>query len=84
MDAVVEIGGPGIVTLQRDVHIGSGPTTSVTLFYTGAELQSFLGKPGVFFRGSGTVSSGGAPATVTPTQEATISTTLDVVLELGR
>ena len=78
---VVEIGGPGIVTLQRTLNIGSGPTTSATLSYTGAELQSFLGMPGVFFRGSGTVAGG--PATVTPVQVAVLEATLDVELELG-
>ena len=78
---VVEIGGPGIVTLQRVLDIGSGANSSATLFYTGAELQSFLGMPGVFFRGSGTVTGG--PATVTPAQVAVLEATLDVELELG-
>ena len=84
IDVVVEIGGPGIVTLQRNLSIGSGPTTSAALSYTGADLQSFLGKTGVFFRGSGTVTSPGVPATVTPTQEASLEASLDVTLELGR
>ena len=78
---VVEIGGPGIVTLQRTLDIGSGPTSSATLSYTGAELQTFLGKPGVFFRGSGTVTGG--PLTVTPDQVVVIKATLDVDLEIG-
>ncbi len=83
IDVVLEIGGPNITTLQRTLNIGSGPTTSATLSYTGPELQSFLGKTGVFFRGTGTVSSPGVPATVTPTQEATLDASLDVELELG-
>ena len=83
IDVVLEIGGPGIVTLQRNVSIGSGPTTSATLSYTGPELQSFLGKTGVFFRGTGTVTSPGVPATVTPTQVATLDASLDVELEVG-
>ena len=78
---VVEIGGPGIVTLQRVLDIGSGATSSATLSYTGAELQSFLGKEGVFFRGSGTVTGG--PATVTPIQVVVIEAKLDVDLEIG-
>ena len=78
---MVEIGGPGIVTLQRTLNIGSGATSSATLSYTGAELQSFLGMPGVFFRGSGTVTGG--PATVTPAQVAVLEATLDVELEIG-
>ena len=78
---VVEIGGPGIMTLQRVLDIGIGATSSATLSYTGAELQSFLGMPGVFFRGSGTVTGG--PATVTPAQVAVLEATLDVELELG-
>ena len=82
-DVVIEIGGPGIVTLQRVLAIGSGPTTSASLSYTGLDLQSFLGKVGVFFRGTGTITSPGVPATVTPTQEVSIEASLDVVLELG-
>ncbi len=83
IDVVLEIGGPGITTLQRNLNIGSGPTTQATLSYTAAELQSFLGQTGVFFRGSGTVTSPGVPATVTPTQETSIEASLDVTLELG-
>ena len=83
INVVIEIGGPGIMTLQRTLDIGSGPTSSATLSYTGLELQSFLGKPGVFFRGVGTVVSPGFPATVTPTQVAVIEAKLDVVLEIG-
>jgi len=83
INVVIEIGGPGIDTLQRVLDIGSGPTSSATLSYTGLELQSFLGKPGVFFRGVGTVVSPGVPATVTPTQVAVIEAKLDVVLEIG-
>lgn len=83
ISVVVEIGGPGITTLQRTLNIDSGPTSSVTLSYTGAELRSFLGKTGVFFRGVGTVTSPGVPATVTPTQEIAIQSSLDVMLEIG-
>jgi hypothetical protein len=88
---VVEIGGGDIIcqggdlppcTLKSTLDIGSGPTTSATLLYTGPELRSFLGKTGVFFRGSGTVSPG-VPATVTPTQVATLDASLDLELEVG-
>jgi hypothetical protein len=79
----VEIGAPGIVTLQRTLDIGSAPTSSVALNYTGAEFQSFLGQPGVFFRGNGAVDSPGVPATVTPIQEVVIETSLDLTLEIG-
>ena len=47
ISATMEIGGPGITTLQRVLNIGSGPTSSATLLFTGLELRSFLGKPGV-------------------------------------
>ena len=83
IDIVVEIGGPGISTLQRNINIGSGLTSTAVLAYTQAEFASFLGQSGVFFRGSGTVTSPGATATVTPTQEALIEATLDLVLEIG-
>ena len=89
---VVEIGGGEIIceagdtppcTLKRTLDIGSGPTSSATLSYTGAELQTFLGKTGVFFRGSGTVMSPGGPLRVTPDQVLVIEATLDVELEIG-
>ena len=80
---VVEIGGPGIMTIQKTLDIGSGATSSATLSYTGDELQTFLGKAGVFFRGSGTVVSPGEPLTVTPDQVVVIEATLDVELEIG-
>jgi len=83
ISVLVEIGAPGIVTLQRTLDIGSGPTSSVVLNYTGAEFQSFLGQPGVFFRGNGAVNSPGVPATVTATQEVVIETSLDLTLEIG-
>ena len=79
----VEIGGLGITTLRRTLDIGSGPTSSVALEYEAADFRSFLGRSGVFFRGNGWVSSIGTPATVTPTQEALIETSLDLVLDVG-
>jgi hypothetical protein len=83
INIVVEIGGTGITTLQKNLTIGSGVTSYAALTYTGAELQSFLGQSGVFFRGSGSVTSPGVPLTVTPTQEMTLKASLDVMLELG-
>ena len=80
-DIICQGGDPPPCTLKRTLDIGSGPTTSATLSYTGPELQSFLGKTGVFFRG--TVTSPGVPATVTPTQVATLDASLDVELEVG-
>ena len=82
IDVTLEIGGPGITTIQKVLNIGSAATTSATLTYTGLELQSFLGQTGVFFRGNGTVSSA-TPATITPTQEASIQASLYLVLRLG-
>ena len=78
---VVEIGGSDITAIQKTLDIGSGPTSSATLSYTGAELQTFLGKEDVFFRGSGTVTGG--PLTVTPDQVLVLEATLDVELEIG-
>ena len=79
----VEIGGPGITTLWRTLDIGSGPTSSVALEYEAADFRSFLGRSGVFIRGNGVVSSIGTPATVAPTEEVLIETSLDLVLDVG-
>ena len=83
IDVVIEIGGPGITTIQKNLSIGSGATTSATLAYTGPELQSFLGQAGVFFRGSGMVVSPGTPATVSATDVASIEASLDLQLRIG-
>ena len=83
ISVIVEIGGPGITTLQRVLDIGAGPTSSVSLDYTGADFSSFLGQPGVFFRGNGSVNSPGTPATVTATQEILIETSLDLMVEIS-
>jgi hypothetical protein len=83
ISVMVEIGGPGITTLQRILDIGAGPTSSASLDYTGAELSSFMGQPGVFFSGTGAVTSPGVAATVTATQEVLISTSLDLVIEIS-
>ncbi len=69
--------------IQKNLSIGSGTSSSVTLSYTPAELRSFLGQPNVQITGAGTVVSPGGPATVTPTQELVIGASLDIELEIS-
>lgn len=83
VDLSLDISGPGFITLQRNVSIGSGPTSSVTVTYTAADLRSFLGQATVLVSGGGTVVSPGVPATVTPAQEVVIKASLDIELEIS-
>ena len=79
----LDISGTGFSTIQRSVNIGTGATSSVTISYSAADFQSFLGQTNVLVSGVGTVVSPGVPATVTPTQEVVIATSLDLTLEVG-
>ncbi len=78
-----DISGTGFTTIQKSVNIGTGATSSVTITYSAAEFQSFLGQANVLVSGVGTVVSPGGPATVTPTQELVIAADLDITLEVG-
>ena len=81
----LDISGPfPLSPIQKGpITIGSGPTSSVTVTYTAAELRSFLGQATALVSGGGTVVSPGVPATVTPTQEVVIEASLDIVLEIS-
>lgn len=68
-------------TVTKTVSVPATATSTVSVDFTGAELRSFLGQPGVTFSGSGTI--GGGPATVTPDLELTIDTTIDLSIEIG-
>ncbi len=82
----LDISGPAFPTIQKRVDINSDQTSTVTVGYTGAELQSFLGQDVVLVSGSGTVVSPGVPpvpAIVTPSQVMVIEVNLDIELEIG-
>ena len=72
----IEIGG----TSKPFSLLGAGPS-EVTLQYTGDEIRSFVGQPGVSFSGSGTAV--GSAVAITPGQEMTIEVTLDLTIEIG-
>ena len=80
---LLDISGPGFMTIQKNVTIGSAATSSVTVPYTPTEWQTFLGQSGVSVSGAGTVVSPGIPATVTPAQVMTIEVTVDLILEVS-
>ena len=79
----LDISGPGFTTISKGLAISSAGTSSVTITFTAAELQRFLGQPNVQITGVGTVVSPGVPATVTPTQELVIAASLDIILEIS-
>ncbi len=80
---LLDISGPGFMTIQKNVTIGSAATSSVTVPYTATEWQAFLGQSGVLVSGAGAVVSPGIPATVTPAQVMTIEVTVDLLLEVS-
>lgn len=65
----------------KSFAISAGATSQVSLVYSGEELRSFLGQPGITFSGSGTASGG--LVTVTPDQELLIEATLDFTIRIG-
>jgi len=79
----LDISGTGFTTIQRSVNIGVGAMSTVTITYSAADFQTFLGQADVLVSGVGTVVSPGQPVTVTPTQEVVIATSLDLTLEVG-
>jgi hypothetical protein len=76
VDGDIDIGG-----VTKTFSITDAPTSTVDLTYTGDELRSFLGLPGVALTGSGTVVGG--PVTISPGIEMRIGATLDVVVRFG-
>jgi hypothetical protein len=81
--ANVSISRPSGGPLTKPLAIGSGATSTGTLAYTGDELRSFLGKSGVRLTGTGTVSASAGAVTVTPGQQVSIRSKLDVTLRIG-
>ena len=68
---------------HTSLAIGSGPTSSVRLAYTGNELKAFLSKDNVKLTGSGTVPASAGLSTVTLAQKVTIKAKLDLNLRIG-
>lgn len=82
-DFTLEIDGPTIAPLTRDFGLSSDETSSVRVSYTGAELRSFLGEPGVTFSGSAVVDPAAGFVRVTPGQDLELDASLDVTLRVG-
>lgn len=78
----VTIQGPG-PTVAKGFSIPAGPSSSARVKFTQSELQSFLGEPNVFLRGTGVVEEGEAPVTLVPGQELVLDTELDLVIRVG-
>jgi hypothetical protein len=81
VDLTVDISGLAFTTISKGVTVSSLGTSSVSILYTAAELQRFLGQANVLVSGSGTVLGG--QAMVTPTDEVVIEATLDIELEIS-
>jgi hypothetical protein len=74
----------GTVTMgptSKSLSISGNGTSTVSISYTGQELRSFLGQPGMSFSGSGTLSGGSV--TVSPGQKMTIDAKIDLTIQIG-
>lgn len=82
LDMELRIQGPGSPDLVREITIVPGAST-VRLDFSGSELRSFLGRPGVVLRGAGNVREDVPAQDVTPDQEVVLRVTLDLILRMG-
>jgi len=73
------MGNPVVLIAQ----IPAAPTSSVEVAVSQAELQSFLGEPGVVLIGQGTVDQGAGAVTLAPGQTMTINAKLDLAILIG-
>ncbi|MGD2123576.1 MAG: hypothetical protein PVJ76_17610 [Gemmatimonadota bacterium] len=63
--------------------VPAAPVSNVEVEFSRAELQAFLGEPGVIMTGQGTVGQDAGTVTLTPGQIMLIDTKLDLVLLIG-
>ncbi len=77
--------GTGAVSITKALNIPATPTSTASINFSRAELQSILGKSGVTMAVNGTATGTGAgnTVTVTPTQQITLRTRVQLVLNVG-
>ena len=73
------MGTPVVLIAQ----IPAAPTSTVEVAVSQAELQSFLGEPGVVLVGQGTVDQDAGTVTLAPGQTMTIEAKLDLAILIG-
>jgi hypothetical protein len=87
---ILDVDNPFGVSLDGQIGIGStykafsisgDDASEVELSYSGEELRSFIGQPGVTLHGWGTAD--GNAVTIQPGQVMTLKATLDFTLEIG-
>jgi len=64
-------------------QLPASPTSTVEVEFSQAELQAFLGEPGVTMTGQGTVNQNAGTVTVAPGQVMIIDAELDLVILIG-
>lgn len=82
VDLTLRIHGPETPDLVRTITVAPG-TTTTRLDFTGEELRSFLGRPGVVLEGGGVVRADAPPTRITPTDEVRLRVDLDLTLRMG-
>lgn len=82
-DFSITIDGPTMSPLLRSGVIAPDPESTVELQFTGDELRSFLGEPGVVLTGNADVSATAGVITVRPSDELVLDADLDITLLLN-
>lgn len=82
LTAQVNINYPG-GRLSKTLNISNAAQSTASLSYSGDEFRTFLGRPGVTFSGTGTVSAGAGSITVTPGQKAVLDAEIDLTIRIG-
>ena len=82
-DFTLTVDGPTIAPIQKSATITTDAQSSVRLEFTGDELRSFLGEPGIRLTGGATVSNTAGIITLTPGAELVLEANLDMTLAIG-
>lgn len=82
-DFQITVSGPTITTIQKMATIGPEAESTAVIAFTGSELRSFLGQPGVTLSGDAVVDAGAGAITVNPGQELVLQASFDVTLTVG-
>lgn len=82
-DFTLRVDGPTIAPIQKTAAIPGDAQSRVRIEFTGTELRSFLGQPGVVLSGGADVDPAAGVLTLTPGQELVLTAEFDLTLEIG-
>ena len=82
-DFDLAISGPTIVDIRKSASIDGATESSVAIPFTGEEIRSFLGEPGVTLSGGAVVDPGAGNVNVNPGAELVLDAALDLTVRIG-